>query len=241
VSKRREDKCIANDFVDYIDDVRPCGNGVTKEEAEEETHQATRRIASVINYLGMQDAPRKRRPPLQKPGAWNGCLVETNENGVFRKVSQERWDKTRSHIREILKDAEESSFLNFKKLRSYRGFLVYVARTYASLVPYLKGIHLTLESWRPNRDADGWGGKRDSDEDEFMYDDRWEYTEEIRDAPETVKIVPRLLSDLQCLVELTEQAEPPLVKDRPASYVWVEYGAGDASGGGLGSAFRKKT
>jgi hypothetical protein len=66
VSKRRDDGCIANDFLDYIDDVRPTGNGLTKEEAEEETHQATRRIASVINYLGMQDAPHKRRPPPSK-------------------------------------------------------------------------------------------------------------------------------------------------------------------------------
>ena len=28
--------------------------------------------------------------------------------------------------------------------------------TYPSLVPYFKGIHLTLDSWRENRDAEGW-------------------------------------------------------------------------------------
>jgi hypothetical protein len=57
VSKRHDDGCIANDFFDYIDDVRPCGNGFTKEEAEEETYQVMCHIALVINYLGMQDAP----------------------------------------------------------------------------------------------------------------------------------------------------------------------------------------
>jgi hypothetical protein len=41
VSKQRDDGCIANDFVDYIDDVHLTGNGLTKEEAEEETHRAT--------------------------------------------------------------------------------------------------------------------------------------------------------------------------------------------------------
>jgi hypothetical protein len=41
VAKRRKDGCIANDFVDYIDDVRPCGNGVNKKEAEEETFRVT--------------------------------------------------------------------------------------------------------------------------------------------------------------------------------------------------------
>ena len=109
-------------------------------------------------------------PPLRKPGAWNGCLIETNANGVFRKVTRERQDKTRSQIREILDDLETSQFLNFKKLRSYRGFLVYVSRTYGFLVPYLKGIHLTLESWRANRDSEGWGMKGDP-EDGFMYDE----------------------------------------------------------------------
>jgi hypothetical protein len=107
---------------------------------------------------------------------------------------------------------ETSQFLNFKKLRSYRGFLVYVSRTYGFLVPYLKGIHLTLESWRANRDSEGWGTKGDP-EDGFMYDERWEEIEELGDAPDTVKAVPQLLSDLQCLVRLTKHATPPLVKD----------------------------
>jgi hypothetical protein len=39
---------------------------------------------------------------------------------------------------------------------SFRGFLVYVARMYKAMVPYLKGIHLSLDSWRANRDEDGW-------------------------------------------------------------------------------------
>jgi hypothetical protein len=124
---------------------------VNKKEAEEETYRVTQCVALVINYLGMQDVPLKQQPPLQKSGAWNGCLVETNENGVFQKLSQERWEKPHSLIREILENVEKSKFVNFKKLRSYQGFLDYVSRTYGFLVPYLKGIHLTLESWRSNR------------------------------------------------------------------------------------------
>jgi hypothetical protein len=27
---------------------------------------------------------------------------------------------------------------------------------FPSLVPYLKGIHLTLDSWQPGRDSEGW-------------------------------------------------------------------------------------
>jgi hypothetical protein len=130
VSKQRSDGCIANDFVDYIDDAHPCGNGINAEEAEKETHQVTRQIASIRNYLGMQDDPRKRHPPLHKPGAWNGCMLEKNDKGVFRRVSQERWDKTWAHIRDIFEELQGSQYVNFKRLRSYQGFLVYVSRTY---------------------------------------------------------------------------------------------------------------
>jgi hypothetical protein len=34
--------------------------------------------------------------------------------------------------------------------------MVYVSMTYTSLIPYLKGIYLTLNSWRPDRDKEGW-------------------------------------------------------------------------------------
>jgi hypothetical protein len=34
-----------------------------------------------------------------------------------------------------------------KAPESYLGFLIYVSRTYSSMVPYLKGIHLTLDIW----------------------------------------------------------------------------------------------
>ncbi len=43
-----------------------------------------------------------------------------------------------------------------KTLESHRGFMVYVVRTYPGMNPYLKGIHATLDSWRPGRDGDGW-------------------------------------------------------------------------------------
>ena len=41
-------------------------------------------------------------------------------------------------------------------MESIRGLLVYVARTYRDMNPYLKRMHLTLDSWRPYRDKDGW-------------------------------------------------------------------------------------
>lgn len=50
-----------------------------------------------------------------------------------------------------------------------QGFLIYVAQMYEWTTPYLKGLHLTIDLWQPNRDAEtGWGLKhlkRDKDGD----------------------------------------------------------------------------
>jgi hypothetical protein len=46
--------------------------------------------------------------------------------------------------------------LEFKPLERKRGFLIYVTRTLPSMFFYLKGIHQTLDTWRPNRREDGW-------------------------------------------------------------------------------------
>jgi hypothetical protein len=46
--------------------------------------------------------------------------------------------------------------LPHKEAELYRGFLVYMSRTYPAMVPYLKGIHLTIDSWQTNGDKEGW-------------------------------------------------------------------------------------
>ena len=46
--------------------------------------------------------------------------------------------------------------MHFKTAESIVGFLVYITMTYKSLMPYLKGLYLSLNSWRKNRDNEGW-------------------------------------------------------------------------------------
>ena len=43
-------------------------------------------------------------------------------------------------------------------LESILGFLVYDAQAYPPMIPYLRGFHGTLDSWRPNRTKDGFDG-----------------------------------------------------------------------------------
>jgi hypothetical protein len=47
-----------------------------------------------------------------------------------------------------------------KQLLSDHGFLIYVARTYPTMAPYLEGLHLMIEHWRDNRDEQGWPVQR---------------------------------------------------------------------------------
>ena len=44
----------------------------------------------------------------------------------------------------------------FKNLECIVGFLFYVSKTYTCIVLYLKGIYLTLNSWRHGQNKTGW-------------------------------------------------------------------------------------
>ena len=43
-----------------------------------------------------------------------------------------------------------------KNLERDRGFLIHLAMIFPDLTPYLKGFHLTLDSWRDGRNLEGW-------------------------------------------------------------------------------------
>ena len=161
LSKMRSDNIIACDFFIYVDDVRITGP------TEESVWEAIRKISSLFGYLGIQDAPRKRRAPSTCPGAWAGSMVYLKDGFVGVFVDQKKWDKTQEHLlwlkQEINKcqgpaviDPNIQTDIHHKELERRRGFLVYVSRTYPSMVPYLKGIHQTLDGWREGRDNDGW-------------------------------------------------------------------------------------
>jgi hypothetical protein len=150
VYKIRSDGSLASDFLIYVDDVRTMGRSA------EDCRLVSRRVASMINHLGLQDAARKRREPSLTPGAWAGSIVNTSDGYVSVAVSQERWDKAKSILLWIQSQLQEGGSIAFKPLESHRGFLIYLVRTYPAINPYLKGIHLTLDSWRPWRKDDGW-------------------------------------------------------------------------------------
>ena len=61
--------------------------------------------------------------------------------------------------------------LPLQRLLEIQGFLMYVVRTYPQLNPYMKGMHLTVDSWQPSRADDGF--KRTDKEIQALECNRW--------------------------------------------------------------------
>lgn len=207
---------IAGDLFIYVDDVRYCGVSA------EECRRASRKVTSTFNYLGIQDAARKRRWPSMDAGTWAGSVLSTSAGEVAVKVSQDTWDKAKRYVRETLEEVVIGKPLQMEALLRRRGFLQYVTRTYPIMVPYMRGLHNTIDSWRPNQDSKtGWysekhgSGKRHKGmrghQEEFE-DTEWNDVDEMEtefevegDGKETdeaqseVPVVERLRKDLEAL------------------------------------------
>jgi hypothetical protein len=243
-SKIRKDGRVAADIFIYVDDVRSSAWD------DDAAWAASQRTSSRLGYLGLQDAARKRRDPSKETGAWTGSVVWTSDNQLSVMTTQDKWDKTRDHLAWIKANVNNENGLDGKVLKSIRGFLVYVARTYPSMTPYLKGIHATIDSWRPGRDDEGWKLKKrkapgaDTPLPPEQYDDldaveiesAFGLMEECIGEPLWVYPVSRLQDDLDCLLELTEAETPPRRKVRMTSQARVIYGFGDASKQGFGAS-----
>jgi hypothetical protein len=234
VSKVREDGQVAVDLFIYMDDFCPTGPDA------EECLRASRKAASICNYLGIQDAPRKRREVSRAPGPWAGSMVNTDdgEAGVRILVFRKKWANAKRLLATLQGLVLALEQVDHKVLEIIRGFLVYVAHTYKTLTPFLMGLHMSIDGWRPGRDEEGWRLRqaevevsRDLDEegdDEGLTPLREDL------PPSQVKDVPRFLPDLKVMMELTAAEDPPLRRVRAKSKINILYCYGDASVSGFG-------
>ena len=181
-------------------------------------------VSSKASYLGIQVATRKTRPPSRRPGPWAGSVVEIHREGIGVKVAQDKWDKIKTILAHTLELIEAQSFIPLKLLESYRGSLVYVQRTYPVITPYLKGYHLTIDSWRHDRDQAGWRLPKSQPL-------KGDYPA----APTQVFPVPRLLEDVRALLSLFDSPVPPTRFVRAKFIKTAIYGYADASESGFGS------
>ena len=152
VSKLRKDGRLACDIFTFVDDERLVGP------TRELTYQAAHTMAAKQAYMGVQDSSRKVRPVSKRTGAWAGSVVHVIEElGVCQLTSEEKWQKMKTILQKLASVLDGGAKeLNHSELISDTGFLVYVTRTYPSMIPYLKGFHLTAHMWRGDRDEEGW-------------------------------------------------------------------------------------
>jgi len=242
----------AGDLEAYCDDVRHWGP------SEITCRRAGRRASQITQYLGQQDAARKTRHPSKVPGPWCGSFFSAADGCLWVYVSDEKWKKAQCLLQHLLQelDASKDNSLEHKPLEKARGFLVYLSRTYPTITPFLKGIHLTLDSWRPGRDTDGWKMKRNKEVPQYSSEDPlddmdgqllqdgdgdWQFIPAVDNPmgppPPKVKAVPRLLHDLNALWTFFQVDTPPWRYVRGKRVCVVRYGFGDASKGGFGASF----
>jgi hypothetical protein len=113
-------------------------------------------VSTRLAYLGIQVALRKTRPPAKQPGPWAGSMVISDSIGVGVKATCEKWLKVKGQLKQTLQWIDSGAPINRNNLESIRGSLVYLHRTYPAITPYVKGYHLTIDSWRWNKDSEGW-------------------------------------------------------------------------------------
>lgn len=240
---------VAGDVVTFVDDVRVTGY------SKGNCWEVYRQFASRIQFLGMQNAPRKFRPPSQSnAGAWTGTIFKIGTDQITKSVSQEKWDKGRRMVAQLLETVtttEDKDFrpaLDRRELEKETGFLNHLSMTFETMVPYLKGFYLTLNSWREGRDDDDWkvssnrwkailfarsANGRLSEEE---VDLELSKSDEV-DAPKSVRASPSLKGDLEALSYLFGPTGVPEVRIRSKAILTIVYGFGDASGTGLGATF----
>ena len=242
VFKVRRDYHIASEIYVYVDDAR-----VTAW-CKEECWRATCQFSRTLTRLGIQDASRKRTEASMKPGPWAGTNTLTADNVVLITVSQVKWKKSQDLVNELEEMLRLPNKLLRKRLEQIRGFLMYMARSYRWMKPFLKGLHLTIDSWRPQRDSEGYrvilsaAAMRQAEKDmenglevnlDAFVGEEDQHGEE-EEAPEFVKAVPRLKEDVRALKKFLEGETPAVCKVRVGGVV-VGYLMGDASGNGFGS------
>lgn len=174
----------------------------------------------------------------------------SSESGkpVTKLVTQERWEKVRDKIRWIGKQigvtdeftpslfksiqveytSGSTDLIHFKTTERLVGFIVYVCQTYTALIPYLKGIYLTLNSWRNGRDKEGWLTA------EACLAARKGENQKDGNPPDWVKVISRLEIDIKALMKLTCYEAPPDIPIH-ASNPNPVYIVSDASGSGFGT------
>jgi len=212
----------------YMDDFSTTGP------SQEECWQGAEQVGSRLSWFGFQNASKKRTEASQLQGPWAGTILHTDGVDVMALVDQKKWEKTQNWVAWLQSYTEEGKPLPHKELERCRGFLIYVSRTYKAMIPYLRGLYLTLESWRDWRNEDGW--KLPLREIKTLIEAMGDHAPLpvlFKDLPlrngkciDIVKAAPRLRrDDVEAMSKLVSAKIAPKVVRRSRKVVSAHYGA----------------
>lgn len=143
----------------------------------------------------------------------------------------DKWLKAQLLLRELSLELHSQPLLDYKNLEKTRGYFDHLQRTYPSITPFLKGLHLTINGWRGGRDRDLWPTDEDTDDDEEASP-----TSSLTSPPQSVHPAPWLAADLKVLSLMFATERPTVHYVRASKVVIALYGFADASGSGFGSS-----
>ena len=115
---------------------------------------------------------------------------------------------------------------------SDRGTLGYGTQTYDPLTPYFKGLHITIDGWRPDRYSDGCKVATSRPKSAKLTEAYFFLNS--ASCQETDNPEKRLLSDLNALVEIMSIETAPIMLVESSKFQYIKYGFVDTSGGGFG-------
>ena len=99
-------------------------------------------------------AKRQKNLSNKNTSAWVGTISKTDSTSILQLISQDKWDKTKGLIHELLNEYERQGTttpkLIFKGLDQIWGYLCHVSMTYEQVIPFLKDFYLTLCKHLPN-------------------------------------------------------------------------------------------
>ena len=230
---------IAGEILAYVDDLRAIGY------SWEEAWRIARQVASRFQMLGVQDAARKRR---LANGPWAGGMFSTEHGKITKTVTSVKWLKGKQMLDELT-SLKAKTHLSYKRMEQIRGFFCHLCMVFDTLTPYLKGFHLALASYLPQRDDEGW--KFTSVEFVAHVENKvadGEYTREQAQCllsadkqtelapPAVIEVDEYLWECIESLKYLMRSDTPPEVVVRTEKAILLIYGYADASGSGFGES-----
>ena len=241
---------LAADLVTFYDDGRVFGPD------EVTACRAIRQMTAKLQWLGNQDAARKRRAVSQRPGAWAGGIAYSDQGLLRVFVDPKKWEKAKEFLHWVWDSIEKGNgLLERKRFRSGKGFLVHMSTCYEYIQPYLKGFHLSEDAWRADRDSEGWkvpnlpplenveNSVNEDESETFLMEGYYDTPDAVHllksfpiTAPPLIVPVPRLKEDVRILIRFFQPSIPVQIIVRPVEgSMFVAYGGGDASGEGFGA------